>query len=687
MQRSPNRAWLVAVAPVLIAMIVVALPAASPPVTAGEGAGPAAAVATPVPPVASSGGRLLGGRALPPSYGDEFTGDVRNLTAVPSAPLVRVDKEPAFPAKPVIASPGVGDARVAPNMPAPIVNFEGLAFNSSCGGVNCGAGYPPDTIGDAGPTHYVEAVNTAVGIYSKAGIQLAAFTFNSLWSAAGTGTACDTNNQGDPIVVYDPQADRWIVADFAFTDPNASLPPFYECIAVSKSGDPVGGGWWLFALRADDAAHPWLNDYPKLGVWTDGLYLTANEFANGATFSGVRVWAINRTELEAGVLNAQVFDLGTTNFSLLPANLRGAPPPAGSPFFLAAQDTAGFFYDVYTLRVNWSNPGLSVLAGPSLVAQGSYGNPFSASGSTDIIPQPGTSNNLDTIGDRFMMQLQYRNLGGAESLWLAHTVRPAGANSGPTAIQWAQLNVTGGTIRAMPVQQQIFTNGSDGLYRWLPSIAVDAAGNAVVGYSTSSGSVFPSIRWAGRLAGDPLNTLGQGEGSLFAGTGSENFNCGGAACSRWGDYSAMIVDPVDDCTFWYINEYYPSTGSTFWHTRIGTVKFPACPPPPPTATPTSSPTPTATNTPTHTRTPTGTNTPTHTPTPTGTNTVTHTPTNTSTPSATPTATDTPTTTPTATANNTPAPTNAPTATSTPTDTPTPTGTPPKFFFYFPLVVS
>ena len=179
-----------------------------------------------------------------------------------------------------------------------------------------------------------------------------------------------------------------------------------------------------------------------------------------------------------------------------------------------------------------------------------------------------------------MMQLQYRNIAGIESLWTAHTVRPTGQSAGPTGIQWAQLNVTGGTIVASPVQQQIFTNGGDGLYRWVPSIAVDRMGNAAVGYSTSSGTSYPSIEYAGRLFGDTPGTLGQGKAVLQAGSASQDFNCGGNnPCSRWGDYTAMTVDPADDCTFWYVGEYYATAGAS-WSTRIGSFKSPSCPPPP-----------------------------------------------------------------------------------------------------------
>ncbi len=423
-------------------------------------------------------------------------------------------------------------------------------------------------MGDVGPSNYIEAVNTAVGIYSKTGTQQAAFTFNSLWSGAGTGTSCDTANQGDPTVVYDAMADRWFVADFSWAAGTIQNGPYYECVAVSKTGNPLTGGWWLYAIRADDAAHPWLPDYPKMGIWPDGLYMSVNMFdcltatCSSANYSGVRVYAFNRTAMEAGAPLQEVFsDLGTTNyFSSLPSNLRGAAPPTGTPNYFVSESQAVFGFDVFKFHVDWVTPLSSTFIGPTTVSQTSYTPTY---GST--VPQPGTTRLLDSLEDRLMMQAQYRNISGTESLWVSHTV-----NSAPTGIQWAQINVTGGTVVTTPVQQQIWQNlGGDGVSRWMPSLAVDRLGDMAMGYSASSSTVFPSIRYAGRLAGDPLNNLSQGEATMFAGTGSQT------TISRWGDYTSMSVDPVDDCTFWYVGEYYATSGSD-WQTRIGSFKFPGC---------------------------------------------------------------------------------------------------------------
>ena len=501
-----------------------------------------------------------------------FSGSVRALPQLDKGvprlfPAPRVEREFSPASGPKRELPGAPAQRAAHTSvsapaPDPVITFKGLDFNT------WGDGHPPDTVGDVGPAHFIQAVNTSIGIFRKSdGVRLAAFTFNSLWSTAGSGTACDTNNFGDPTVIYDPLGDRWIVADFAFAGTGTS-PPYFECIAVSKTSDPVSGGWWMYAIRTDDAAHPWFADYPKMGIWPDGLYMTANMF-QGNTFREVRVWAFNRSDLESGAaVRNVVVDLGTTTrFSLLPSNMRTAvgAPPGGTPNLLVAESESLFAFEVFKVHVDYSGSG-STFTGPTNVSQASY------TVAPSTVPSPG--NALDSLSERLMMQAQYTNIGGNESLWVNHTVRCCGASS-PAGIQWAQLNVTGGTVAATPVQQQLYPSASDGLHRWMGSLAVDKSGDMALGYSVSNSTTNPDIRYAGRLAGDPLNTLPQTEKSMLAGVtrGTQSGSCGGT-CSRWGDYSAMTIDP-DGCTFWYTQEYYETTGLN-WQTRIGSFKFPSC---------------------------------------------------------------------------------------------------------------
>ena len=522
----------------------------------------------------------------PPIAPAEVRVDTRLLPDVPATPLdagvAEVEPYEAITRKQGPIAPTIPAQE--PNMPSPIANFAGLDRT-------WGSGYPPDTVGDVGPTHYVQAVNTSIGIFDKAsGTRLDAFTFNTLWSGAGTGTPCDTSNRGDPTVVYDPMGDRFFVADFSW----ASIQdgPYYECIAVSKTGDPLTGGWWLYAVRTDDATHPWFSDYPKMAIWPDGLYMTANMFdcldagCGNAVYQEVRVWAFDRLQMEAGevLTRVVVHDVGTntcgtpktgmnTCFSLMPGNLRGVLPPDGRENVLVAEDGIGFFWNVFKFHPDYTGGG-TTFTGPAIVSQTAY----NFGGSTTI---PSSANNLDSVRDRVMMQAQYRNIGGVESLWINHTVL-TGAVGSPYGIQWAQLDVTGGTVAPTPVQEQIYGNlGGEGVHRWMGSLAVDRNGNMALGYSASRAGMHPDIRYNGRLAGDPPGTLPRGETILVSGGGSQSGNCGGSPCQRWGDYSAMTVDP-DGCTFWYTTQYYGETG-LHWRTRIGSFKYPSPSCNPPTA--------------------------------------------------------------------------------------------------------
>ena len=569
-------------------------------------------------------------------------------------------------------------------MPAPIKNFAGITRTDTCTGGQCGAGTPPDTNGDVGPNHYIQAVNSAYAIFDKAtGARLAAFTENSLFSGGPTGTICDTGSFGDPVVLYDALADRWILSNFAFAV-NAGTPvaPFYQCIAASRSGDPVSGGWNLYAIRTDTGAAGQpptntLNDYPKFGVWNDCLYYSANGFLfPAASFSGVEFGSFSRSDLYAGnaLTGALGFLPGTSTFTMIPSNLAGpagALPAPGTPNYYVSESQLLFTFEVrkFTPGVNCGGGG--TLSALTNVSQTSYSFP-----SSNIVPQPGTTTTLDSLGDRVMQKVQYRKVGSQESLWVTHTFRSS--SSGPTGSQWAQLNVTGGAIATTPVQQQKY-DPADGTYRWMGSIAADKDGNAALGYSLSSATSFPSIAYAGRLAGDTTNMLPQSETALIAGGASQIFNCGGAPCHRWGDYSSMSVDP-DGCTFWYTSEYYAAGSSTAWTTRIGSFRFPSCVSGiPPTATNTPTRTATATASPTRTSTLTATPTPPVTNTPTSTPTITPTLTRTSTPTMTPTATPTPTVTPTF------VPTVTPTFTATPTPTAPPVAT--NFFTLVPCRVA
>lgn len=474
-------------------------------------------------------------------------------------------------------------------MPAPTANFAGLGFSDSVIGGQAGGGWPPDTNGDIGPTYYIQSVNTAIGIFNKStGVRATAFTINSLWNVSGTSTPCLSQNDGDPVVLHDARNDRWIITDFAFGFSGGSpVSPFYECIAVSKTSDPIAGGWYFYAVLMDTGAaggppSGTLNDYPKFGLWNDGcMYMGANGFTEpGGSYAGSIVASFSTTDMYAGnPLTSSVGWLAynsTTGqeFGLFPADLLGRSddslPPSGMSEYFVSQSFAVYAYDVrkFTPGTNCGSGG--TLSSATQVSQTSY-----TVNQGHKIPQPGTIDTLDSLGFRIMQRVQYRKIGSAESLWVVHTT---GTTTSP---QWAQINVSGGTIHTTPVQQQIYAPDSTE-YRWMPSLAVDGLGDMAMGYSRSSGTAgdYPSIYYAGRLAGDAANTLPQSEVALVTGGGSQTNACGTLnPCYRWGDYSSMTIDPSDDCTFWYTTEYYDTQAngtSGNWQTRIGSFKFPGC---------------------------------------------------------------------------------------------------------------
>lgn len=437
-------------------------------------------------------------------------------------------------------------------MPGPSVSFEGIQ--------SVGTIIPPDTNGDVGPNHYVQTVNVETAVYGKTGaLLLGPFPTNALFS--GFGGACQTTNDGDPIVLYDPLADRWIISQFAL--PNFPNGPFSQCIAVSQGSDPTG------AYHRYEFVMPFnaLNDYPKFGVWPDGYYMSANLFAAGTLdFNGVAVFAFQRSAMLTGAPASGLFStLGTTHFSLLPSDLDGlTPPPSGAPNPFMELDILGNSeIHVWEFHADFANPANSTFTPqPDLPVAPFDGNLCNFS--TDCIPQPGTAEGLDAIGGTLMFRLAYRNLPSHQAIVANATVDVGGDHAG---IRWFELRNSGG---AWSVFQQ-GTHAPDADNRWMGSIAMDRTGNIALGFSESSAATFPSIGWAGRLTTDPLGTLGQGEATVIAGAGSQTDPAG-----RWGDYSMMSVDPTDDCTFWYTQEYYPASSARGWHTRIAAFSFPEC---------------------------------------------------------------------------------------------------------------
>ncbi|MBA3530352.1 MAG: carboxypeptidase regulatory-like domain-containing protein, partial [Ardenticatenales bacterium] len=424
---------------------------------------------------------------------------------------------------------------------------------------------PPDASGDVGPNHYVQWVNGSFQIWDKKGRTLyGPVAGNTLWR--GFGGRCEATNHGDPIVLYDPLADRWLMSQFALSPPSE----FRQCIAISQGADPLGA-WHRYDFLISRTK---MNDYPKFGVWPDGYYMSVNQFdSRPGEWAGAGVVAFEREQMLAGRPATMLYvDLEQSNLhygGLLPADLDGPAPPAGSAAYFAAvdQDWHGPGSDdllhLWEFKANWDAPGASTFRLTHQLVVAPFDWSFGPGNMS--IPQPDTAQKLSVIPDRLMFRLQYRNLGSHEVLLANHTVDVNESNH--AGIRWYEVHDPGGT----PAIHQQGTYAPDEAHRWMGSVAMDHDGNIALGYSVSSPTLYPSVRYTGRLAGDPPGTMRQGEGTLVAGRGVQLSPQG-----RWGDYSALTVDPVDDCTFWYTQEYYDNSSSIGWKTRIGAFRFPTC---------------------------------------------------------------------------------------------------------------
>jgi hypothetical protein len=432
------------------------------------------------------------------------------------------------------------------------------ALDQSFAGMKADGSAPPDTNGAAGPAHYVQIVNQSFEVFTKKGVAIyGPAATNTLWT--GFGGDCETYDDGDATVAYDRLANRWIIQQFA-----VSGDTYYECIAVSATGDPTGA-YNRYAFSGFGTEFP---DYPKLGVWPDAYYVTYNLFENGDLFDGPEVCAYNRAKMLDGDAAgaAQCFAVNDLSLgALLPSDLDGpTPPPAGSPNFIMGWNTDAL--ELWKFHVDWTTPVNSDLTGPTDIAVAPF-NP--ACDGSACIPQNKTSQRLDSLGDRLMYRLAYRNFGDHESIVATHSVDVGSGPSASTGMRWYEVRDPDGT----PTVYQQGTYAPDSKFRWMGSIAMDGSGDIALGYSISSGSTYPAISFTGRLAGDPLGTMTQGEGQIWAGGGSQT-----GGLERWGDYSSMSIDPKDDCTFWYTNEFIPATGSFNWQTRIASFKLPGCVP-------------------------------------------------------------------------------------------------------------
>jgi len=421
-----------------------------------------------------------------------------------------------------------------------IQNFEGIGANGY---------YPPDTDGDVSMTHYMQVVNVRFAVYDKNGNKLMGPTNNSV---IFNGLP-NNSNDGDAILLYDENADRWLFSQFSL--PNYPNGPFYENVAISQTNDPTGT-WYRYQFSFTD-----MPDYPKLAVWGDGYYMTIRRFQSGSgNWLGPAAVAMDRSKMLTGDPTAAMvmFTLPSSSEGPQAADCDSEFPPAGTPCPVAyLVSTATASARIYDFHVDWATPANSTFSQ-------SFSIPISTISTLNgnSIPQKNTNQKLDAMsGKRIMFRMPFRKFSTHWSMMINTTVNVGGK----AGIRWMELrNVAG----AWSLYQEGTYAPADGHYRWMGSIAMDSAGNVALGYSISSSTMFPSIRYTGRLNGDPLGQMTIAEKGIINGGGSQT-NVDG----RWGDYSAMVADPAVQGKFWYTQEYFTTTSNSSWKTRIGSFSF------------------------------------------------------------------------------------------------------------------
>jgi hypothetical protein len=458
-------------------------------------------------------------------------------------------------------------------------NFEGPGVGMP--GFNL-TGAPPDTTLAVGPNHVVAWVNSMFAIMNKTGTVLSLANGNTLFT--GVGNLCETTNRGDPILQYDRQADRWVLSQFAFNVSGTSpAAPYLQCIAVSTTNNPLGT-YFRYAITFGSVTPNGFNDYGKLGIFPDGYYTAYNVFGGtpAGSNTGVALCASDRAKMLAGDNTATTLCAPVTFYaggsSFLPADVDGptAPTTVAQGNIFARYSFGGISLRLLKLKPNFVAGTVTLTDGVG-GATGSFINlpvgptTVACNGASGAcVPQPGTTNVLDTLADRLMYRLAYRNRGGVDSLVVTHNVDPDGAGARAATLRWYEVR---SPFSAAPTLFQNATYDPDASSdRWMGSVAMDKMGNMMIGYSVANATtgVKPSIRVAGRLRTDLRNRM-QAEQTMITGTGSQT-----GTLTRWGDYTTMQVDPADDCTFWYIGQYLASDGTFNWRTRVGSYKFNGC---------------------------------------------------------------------------------------------------------------
>ena len=425
---------------------------------------------------------------------------------------------------------------------------------------------PPDTSGAVGKTQFVQWVNTSFAIFDKAtgNRLLGPIKGKFLWQGLGgpgTPVPCEVNNDGDPVVSYDRVANRWVLSQFSVNGGT-----FAQCIAVSETSDALG------RYHRYEYEEPAFNDYPHMGVWRDAYYFSYNMFEG---LSGARACAYDRRKMMVGDPNAaeQCFQLGLPFFGILPSDADGRTfAPVGRPNYFVGLGTNSLL--LWKFHVDFANPVNTTMGtGPThqpnaTLPVARFNLACSGTGQT-CVPQPGTTHQLDSLGERLMFRLAYRKLTSREVLVLNHTV-DIGPPTGRTAIRWYEIR---NPNDAQPIVFQQGTYSPDATHRWMGSIAMDKVGNIALAYSISGNSVKPGVAFTARAPTDVAGLMGA-ESVLKAGGGIQDTSS--RHLSRWGDYSGLTVDPVDDCTFWFTTEFQGANGVFNWRTTIAKFKLNSC---------------------------------------------------------------------------------------------------------------
>ena len=404
---------------------------------------------------------------------------------------------------------------------------------------------PPDTQGDVGNSYYIQTTNGHSIIKDKNGNTVQGpFKTSAFWAGSGY----DDLNNGDAVVLWDEAAQRWVVTQFYLPDSGDK----YLLIAVSTSSNPTGS-YNQYAYPYSD-----MPDYPKWAVWPDGYYMGANAFS-GNNYAGAYVTAFDRQAMINGdpTPNSVTFGPDASLWSIFPADA-DVFPTYGDPCPFVSDNVSSTSGNnevyIYNFHVDWNNTNNSSFTSANTLTV----NDYSLFGSDTQVPQSGTSDKLDLLQSRIMYRPYYRKFSDHESLLMCRTVNDGGL----AAIRWYEFRKSGNN---WSVYQQGTYNPGGGLWRWMPSIAMNANGDIALGYSVSSSSTYPSIRVVARYANDPLGVMTTDEKEVLTGTAAQT------GVSRWGDYSMMSVDPTTD-NFWFTTEY--SSGGWDWKTRITHFELP-----------------------------------------------------------------------------------------------------------------